>query len=127
MCTHTTRRAGGERPQGYAGCAGSNRHKSATCASACALGTEPTTQPNTASLIMTNIRVGSVRIPIFTLLASVPAAIKAAQAVAIDDHDNDSPGGEKVTPAEVAEAVGAFLAALGEAALPAMLAANGHR
>ena len=76
---------------------------------------------------MTNIRVGSVRIPIFSLLASVPDAIKAAQAVAIDDHDNDSPGGEKVTPAEVAEAVGAFLAALGEAALPAMLAANGHR
>jgi hypothetical protein len=71
-----------------------------------------------------NARVGKIQIPIFAIIAAIPQAIAAAHAVAADDHDSDSDGGAKVTPAEVAEAIGAFARALGVAALPAILRAN---
>ena len=60
----------------------------------------------------TNVLIGAVRIPIFTLLGAIPEAVRAAQAVAQDDHDPASPGGKRVTAEEVAQAVGAFCAAL---------------
>lgn len=72
----------------------------------------------------TTVRIGAVRIPIFTLLSAIPDAVRAAQAVAHDDHDPASPGGERVTAEEVAQAVGAFCEALAEAAVPAIVAAN---
>ena len=72
----------------------------------------------------TTVRIGAVRIPVFTLLAAIPDAVRAAQAVAHDDHDPASPGGERVTADEVAQAVGAFCSALAEAALPSIVAAN---
>jgi len=72
----------------------------------------------------TTVRIGAVRIPIFTLLAAIPEAMRAAKAVAHDDHDPASPGGERVTAEEVAQAVGAFCEALAEAAVPAIVAAN---
>lgn len=66
-----------------------------------------------------------VRIPVVAVIAAVPSAIKAARLVAADDKSASSDGGSKVTPKEVGEAVAAFTLALGEAVLPAILAANG--
>ena len=71
-----------------------------------------------------NARIGKIQIPVFAIIAAIPQAIAAAHAVAADDRDSDSDGGAKVTPAEVAEAIGAFARALGDAALPAILRAN---
>ena len=72
------------------------------------------------------ITVGrGVKIPIFALLAAIPDAIAAAKAQGADDRDTDSPGGATVTAGEVAEDIGAFLLALGEAALPELLRING--
>lgn len=66
-----------------------------------------------------------VRIPVVAVIAAVPSAIKAARLVAADDKATSSDGGSKVTAKEVGEAVAAFTLALGEAVLPAILAANG--
>jgi len=66
-----------------------------------------------------------VKVPVVALLEAIPKAVAAAQAKAADDRAPDSPGGATVTPGEVLEDVGAFLKALGEAALPAVLQANG--
>lgn len=71
-------------------------------------------------------RIGKVRFPIFAIMAAIPRAVRAAKEAAADDHDPDSPGGETVTPGEVAEVVAAFVAALGEAVLPEVLAVNNH-
>ena len=68
-----------------------------------------------------------VRIPVVAVIAAVPRAVRAAKLVAADDRTPASPGGEKVTALEVAEAVAAFVAALAEDITPAVLAANGHR
>lgn len=62
-----------------------------------------------------------VKIPLTTLISAIPKAIKALQAKAADNHDEDSPGGVKTTPGEVAEDVAAFCTALAEALLPAVL------
>jgi hypothetical protein len=66
-----------------------------------------------------------VRIPVVAVIAAVPGAIKAARLVAADDKSASSDGGTRVTAKEVGEAVAAFTLALGEAVLPAILAANG--
>ena len=65
-----------------------------------------------------------IQIPIVTILAAIPSAIKAAKETAADDRDKDSPGGVKVTAGEVAEDVGAFFAKLSETALPDLIALN---
>jgi len=67
----------------------------------------------------------AVRIPVVAVIAAVPGAIKAARLVAADDKTAASDGGTKVTAKEVGEAIAAFTLALGEAVLPAILAANG--
>jgi PPE-repeat protein len=66
-----------------------------------------------------------VRIPVLAIVNAIPAAVRAANAVANDDRDASSDGGAKVTAREVTEAIGAFTAALAEEVLPAILAANG--
>lgn len=71
------------------------------------------------------IKIGRVSIPVFAIVAAIPRAIRRAAEVAKDDRDANSPGGVKVTPGEVAEVVLAFVAALGEAILPAVLKSNG--
>lgn len=65
-----------------------------------------------------------VRIPIGIIVTAIPAAVRAANAVAADDRSPESDGGTKVTPREVTEAVGAFFAALAAEVTPAILAAN---
>ena len=65
-----------------------------------------------------------VKIPVAAILAAIPAAIAAEKASASDDHDPSSPGGAAVTPGEVLADIGAFFLALGEAAAPAIVAAN---
>jgi len=67
----------------------------------------------------------AVRIPIVAIIAAIPQAVRAAKLVAADDKAPASPGGTKVTAAEVAEAVAVFVAALTEEVLPAILASNG--
>ena len=71
------------------------------------------------------IKIGRVSIPVFAIVAAIPRAIRRAAEVAKDDHDAASPGGAKVTPGEVAEVVLAFVSALGEEILPAVLKGNG--
>lgn len=66
-----------------------------------------------------------VRIPIAAIVAAIPAAVRAANAVSADDKSASSDGGKKVTPREVTEAVGAFFATLAVEVTPAILAANG--
>lgn len=67
-----------------------------------------------------------IRIPIVAVIAAVPRAVHAAKLVTAEAHGPLSPGGAKVTPLEVTEAIAAFLAALAEDVTPAVLAANGH-
>lgn len=71
------------------------------------------------------LKIGPVKIPVFKVIAAIPEAVQAAAAVAKDDKSPGSPGGEKVTAGEVAEAIAAFLGALGEAIAPAVAKANG--
>lgn len=66
-----------------------------------------------------------VKLPIFAILAAIPEAVEDAAESAADNHDPDSPGGEKVTPEEVLQDVGAFFEALAKGAAPAILRANG--
>lgn len=72
----------------------------------------------------TQIRIGraGIQIPVLQLLAALPDAVKAGIESGADNHDADSPGGAKVTPEEIAEDVGAFFKAWGEAALPEIVA-----
>lgn len=74
---------------------------------------------------MGNINIGTVRLPIFALLAAIPRAAKRCRESAADNHDASSPGGAKTTASEVTEDVLAFLSVLVEEAMPAILAANG--
>jgi hypothetical protein len=73
-----------------------------------------------------HVKIGrlDIGIPVFQLLAAIPGGVRAAVASGADNHDPDSPGGEKVTAGEVAEDVAAFFKAWGDAALPAILKAN---
>ena len=66
-----------------------------------------------------------VRIPVFAIIAALPAAVRAANAVAADDRSVESDGGAKVTAREVTETIGAFVAALLSDVTPTILAANG--
>ncbi len=66
-----------------------------------------------------------VRIPVVTILAALPLAVKRAKEMGADDRDPDSPGGEKVTAQEALEDIGAFFQTLAEQAAPAILEANG--
>jgi hypothetical protein len=71
------------------------------------------------------ITVGrGVKIPIATILAAIPSAIKAAKESAADNRDEDSPGGVKVTAGEVAEDAGAFFAKLAEKVVPDLIELN---
>ena len=72
------------------------------------------------------MKIGTVTIPLFAVMAALPRAIRAAAKAAADDRDADSPGGEKVLASEVAEVVAVFLAKLGEEILPVVMRANGH-
>lgn len=72
-----------------------------------------------------NAKIGKVSIPLFAVVAAIPKAIKAAAAVASDDRTTDSPGGVKVTPGEVTEAIFAFVAKLAEEISGPILKANG--
>jgi hypothetical protein len=72
-----------------------------------------------------NVKLGQVNIPLIPILLAVPKAIKAVRKVASDNRDADSPGGEKVTAAEVMEALSAFAAALIKEVADDVLAANG--
>lgn len=71
------------------------------------------------------VRAGRINIPVFAILAAVPAAVKAFKAKAADDRSPSSPGGAKVTAGEFLEDFGAFMGCLAEAALPAVAKANG--
>lgn len=70
-----------------------------------------------------------VALPILPLLlriaAALPGVIRAIDADVKEAHGDKTPGGEKVTPAEVAVIVGHVFERLGEAVLPAILKANG--
>lgn len=70
-------------------------------------------------------RVGRINIPVLAIVEAIPGAIKRAREVGSDDKDADSPGGAKVTAAEVAEDIAAFFAVLAEEVLPQILGANG--
>jgi hypothetical protein len=74
-----------------------------------------------------HVKIGrlQVRIPLAQLLAAIPGGVRAAIKKGADDRDPSSPGGKKITAAEIAEDVAAFFKAWGEAALPAILQANG--
>ena len=72
-----------------------------------------------------NAKIGKVSIPIFAIIAAIPAAVRAASDQAKTDKEADSPGGEKVTAGEVLLVIGAFLGALGEKIAPAIMSANG--
>ena len=72
-----------------------------------------------------NPKVGRVNIPVFAIVAAIPGAVRAAHAERLQNREAESAGGSKVTAGEVAEEVLAFVAALGEAVLPAVLKANG--
>lgn len=72
-----------------------------------------------------NIDIGTVKLPIFALIAAIPRAAKRCRESAADNKDAGSPGGAKTTAGEVAEDVLAFLSVLVEEAMPAILTANG--
>jgi len=74
-----------------------------------------------------HVRIGraNISIPVIQLLAAIPKGVRASIESGADNHDPDSPGGEKVTAGEIAEDVAAFFKAWGEAAMPAILRANG--
>lgn len=71
------------------------------------------------------IKLARIRLPLFAILSAIPRAAARCRASAADNRDADSLGGAKVTAAEVAEDVLAFLAALAEETMPAILSANG--
>jgi hypothetical protein len=73
-----------------------------------------------------HVKIGrlNINIPVFQLLAAIPSGVRAAIESGADNHDPDSPGGEKVTAGEITEDVAAFFKAWGEAVLPAVLKAN---
>ena len=72
-----------------------------------------------------NLKIGRVNIPVISILTAVPKAVRAAKASASDNKDASSPGGEKVTAAEVAEAVLAFTTALASEVSGDVMKANG--
>jgi hypothetical protein len=72
-----------------------------------------------------NVSIGRVKLPVFAIVAAIPAAARKCRESAADNKAAASPGGSKVTAAEVLEDVLAFVAALGEEAMPAILKANG--
>ena len=76
-----------------------------------------------------HVKIGhlQIRIPLAQLIAAIPGGVRAAIEKGADDRDPSSPGGKKVTAAEIAEDVAVFFRAWGELALPAILAANGLR
>lgn len=71
------------------------------------------------------IRIGPVKFPVVPLIAAIPVALRAAAKVVKDAGDPTSPGGAKVTGSEIALAIGAFVAAFGDAITPSVLKANG--
>ena len=66
-----------------------------------------------------------VRLPLFAIIAALPRAARKARESAADNKEAASPGGAKVTAAEVLEDFLAFGTTLLEEALPAVLEANG--
>ena len=70
-------------------------------------------------------KIGRVQIPVLAIVKAIPGAVRAAHAERLQNREADSAGGSKVTAGEVAEEVLAFVAALGEAILPAVMRANG--
>jgi hypothetical protein len=79
-------------------------------------------QPDGAQM---NISIGRVKLPIFAIVSAAVAAARRCRASAADNKDASSPGGAKVTAAEVIEDFAVFLAVLGEELTPAVLKANG--
>lgn len=73
---------------------------------------------------MGTIDIGTIHLPVFSLLAAIPRAAKRCRESAADNRDPASPGGRKTTAGEVAEDALAFAKVLIEEALPAILAAN---
>lgn len=66
------------------------------------------------------IKVGRVVIPAFAIIRAVPAAIRAAKAEIAEAKEDGN-----VTPEEILEVVTSVCTAIAEAALPAILRANG--
>jgi hypothetical protein len=73
----------------------------------------------------TTVSVRGVVIPVGEIIAALPAAVAACQLSAADNKEASSPGGEKVTAAEVLEDLGKFFEVLLQKSLPATLKANG--
>lgn len=71
-----------------------------------------------------NLKLGRVKIPVIPILLAIPKAIKAVKAEVADNRDSDSPGGEKVTAQEVAEAIAAFMRVLTIEVMDDVLKAN---
>lgn len=72
-----------------------------------------------------NISIGRVRLPLFAIIPAAIAAAKRCRASASDNKAADSPGGAKVTAAEVVEDMAVFFSVFAEEFLPAALKANG--
>lgn len=72
-----------------------------------------------------HVTVGGVVIPLAAIIAAFPKAIAACKESASDNKDAASPGGVKTTVGEVVEDAGEFFKVLLEAAVPAIMKANG--
>ena len=66
-----------------------------------------------------------VRIPWLAVIRAIPQAIAATARTTADDHDPGSPGGAKIAPIEVVQAITAFVTTLAAALAVPIARANG--
>ncbi len=76
-----------------------------------------------------NVVVGRVRIPVFRLAQRIsrnlPGTVRGLATDLREARQPESPGAEKVTPAEVREVVSHLFERLGQGVLPILLRENG--